>query len=126
MTDDVQHLSRASGALTHVDARAAVACCAAAVAFAVTAFAPQVLNDGDTFFHVAAGTRMLSDHAILYRDPFSYTFAGAPWQAHEWLAELAMAVVFGAGGWSGLLLLFAIAAAATAGLLAYHLGRWLD
>jgi hypothetical protein len=126
MSDDVQRISHTSSALAHFDARAAVAFCAAAVAFAVTAFAPQVLNDGDTFFHIAAGSRMLADHAILYRDPFSYTFAGAPWQAHEWLAEIAMSLSFRAGGWSGLIFLFAIASATTAGLLAYHLGRWLD
>ena len=126
MTDDVQQISRATGAVAHFDSRRAVALCAAAIAFCVAAFAPQILNDGDTFFHVAAGTRMLADHAVLYRDPFSYTFGGAPWAAHEWLSEVVMAIAFRIGGWSGLLFLFALAAAATAGLLAYHLGRWLD
>jgi hypothetical protein len=104
----------------------AVALCAAAVAFAVTAFAPQVLNDGDTYLHIAAGERMLAEHAILFHDPFSYTFAGAPWQAHEWLAEIAMASAYQAGGWSGLIGLFAMAAALTAAILAYTLGRWLE
>lgn len=126
MIDDFQNLSRRSDALPYVTARSAVACCAAAVAFFAAAFAPQVLNDGDTFFHIAAGTRMLADHAVLYRDPFSYTFAGAPWQAHEWLAEIVMAISYRLDGWSGLLLLFALASAATAGLLAHHLGKWLD
>ena len=104
----------------------AIALCAAAVAFAVTAFAPQVLNDGDTYLHIAAGRRMLAEHAILFNDPFSYTFAGAPWQAHEWLAEIAMAFAYQAGGWSGLVGVFAVAAALTAGILAYALGRWLE
>ncbi len=105
--------------------RIAVAGAAALVAFAVTAFAPQVLNDGDTFLHIAAGSRMLADHAILTRDPFSYTFAGAPWQAHEWLAEILMAGAYKAGGWSGLLAMFAAAAAATAFILSYAMGRFL-
>lgn len=104
----------------------AIALCAAAAAFAVTAFAPQVLNDGDTFLHIAAGRHMLAEHAILFRDPFSYTFAGQPWNAHEWFAEILMAGAYLAGGWSGLVGLFAAAAALTAGLLAYHLGRWLE
>jgi len=108
-----------------MSARGAVAGLAAAAAFAVTVFAPQVLNDGDTFLHIAAGGRMLDDHAILFRDPFSYTFAGAPWDAHEWLAEIAMAFAYRGGGWSGLLLLFAVAAALTAAVLSYVLGRWL-
>ena len=114
------------GALVRGDERLAVSLVAAAVTFALAAFAPQLLNDGDTYLHIAAGARMLADHAILYRDPFSYTFAGAPWDAHEWLAEAAMAAAYHAGGWSGLVILFAASAGATAGLLAYHLGRWLD
>ncbi|HEY0105437.1 MAG TPA: hypothetical protein VGB91_05080, partial [Rhizomicrobium sp.] len=106
-------------------ARFAIAALAALAAFAATAFAPQVLNDGDTFLHVAAGQRMLADHAILFRDPFSYTFGGARWDAHEWLAEIAMAWCYRAGGWSGLLSLFGAAAAIAAGLLSHALGRWL-
>lgn len=109
-----------------LDARGAIAWCAAALAFAVTAFAPQVLNDGDTFLHIAAGRRMLADHAILFNDPFSFTAVHAPWNAHEWLAEIVMALSYQAGGWSGLVCLFAAAAALAAGLLAWHLGRWLE
>ena len=126
MSDDVQTRLLAPGAVLRFDARESIALVAAAIAFCVTAFAPQVLNDGDTFFHIAAGTRMLADHAVLYRDPFSSTFAGALWEAHEWLAEVAMAASYQLGGWSLLLILFAVAAASTAGMLAYHLGRWLD
>jgi hypothetical protein len=126
MSDDVQSRLLAPGAGLQLVARDGIALVAAAIAFCVTAFAPQVLNDGDTFFHIAAGTRMLADHAVLYSDPFSYTFAGASWEAHEWLAEVAMAASYQLGGWSLLLVLFAVVAASTAGLLAYHLGRWLD
>ena len=108
------------------DARLAIALLAAAMAFVFTAFAPQLLNDGDTFLHIAAGRTMLADHKILFADPFSYTFAGAPWNAHEWLAEILMAAAYYAGDWSGLVGLFALAAALAAGLLTYHLGRWLE
>ncbi len=118
-------LGARGAAAAHGSGRGAIAAAAAVLAFAATAFAPQVLNDGDTFLHIAAGGRMLSDHAILFRDPFSYTFAGAPWEAHEWLAEILMALVYAAGGWSGLLVLFAAAAAATAYVLSNTLGRFL-
>src|SRR4029079_10992061 len=37
-----------------------------------------------------------------------------------------MAASYQLGGWSLLLVLFAVVAASTAGLLAHHLGRWLD
>jgi hypothetical protein len=112
--------------VAQIEARGLVAALAAALAFAITAFAPQVLNDGDTFLHVAAGTRMIAQHAVLVADPFSYTVHGAPWDAHEWLAEIAMALAYNAGGWSGLLLLFACAAALAAGTLSYALGRWIE
>jgi hypothetical protein len=114
------------GVVLRADARLCVVLFAAVAAFAVGAYAPQLLNDGDTYLHIAAGTRMLAEHAIAYRDPFSATFAGARWDAHEWLAEVLMATAFQWGGWSGLVFLFASSAAAVAGLLAWHLGRWLS
>jgi len=96
----------------------------AVVTFAGVAFTPALFNDGDTYWHIAAGLRMLADRAVLVRDPFSYTFANAPWNAHEWLSEILMAGAWRVFGWGGVALLFATTAALTAGLLAWHLGRW--
>jgi hypothetical protein len=107
-------------------ARWAVAGLAALAVFAVTAFAPGVLNDGDTYWHISAGRWMLAHHSVLAADPFSYTMAGAPWHAQEWLSEIAMALGYGAGGWSGVLLLSAVAAGAAAGVFAFHLSRHLS
>lgn len=98
---------------------------AAALAFAIVLFTPSVLNDGDTYWHIAAGRWMLDNHAVLRIDPFSYTFAGHPWQTHEWLAEGVMALAYMGAGWNGVVILFGCAAALTAGLLALHLSRWL-
>jgi len=94
----------------------AIALGAAALAFAIVLFTPSVLNDGDTYWHIAAGRWMLDNQAVLRIDPFSYTFAGHPWQTHEWLAEVAMALAYVGAGWNGVVLLFAAAAALTAGL----------
>ncbi len=96
----------------------------AAATFAVVAFTPAIFNDGDTYWHIAAGLRMLAEHTVLVRDPFSYTFANAPWNAHEWLSEILMDGAWRAYGWGGVALLFAATAALTSGLLAWHLGRW--
>ena len=96
---------------THLNARLIVLG-AALAAFAVVLFAPAVLNDGDTYWHIAAGRWMLDNQAVLRIDPFSYTFAGHPWQTHEWLAEIAMALAYVGAGWSGVVLLFGAAAAA--------------
>ena len=95
-------------------------------AFAVMAFDPRVLNDGDTYWHLAAGQWMLSHGQVLQRDVFSYTFAGRPWCAQEWLSEVLMALAFRAGGWGGLLVLYATSVAAATGLLAERLKRSLS
>src|ERR1700722_12124378 len=80
--------------------------------FALCAFSPAVLNDGDTWSHVATGGWILQHRAVPRVDPFSYTFAGAPWTAHEWLAETLFALAHRAAGWSGVVLLTGAAAGA--------------
>jgi hypothetical protein len=101
-----------AGAQDRAWANAAAPWLAGLLAFAVVAFAPQVLNDGDSWWHVAAGGWMLDHGQILRADVFSYTFAGRPWHTHEWLAEVATAAAFRTGGWSGVVLLHAAAAGA--------------
>jgi hypothetical protein len=98
----------------------------ALLAAAVVLFAPQSMNDGDTLWHVAAGQWMLDHHRVIRADVFSYTFAGQPWHAHEWLGELLMALAYRAAGWSGVALTGAAAAAATVALLGRELVRRLD
>jgi len=85
----------------------------------------SLFNDGDTFWHLATGEWILRHGAVPTTDPFSYTYAGGPWQAHEWLAQVAMVLAYRAGSWSGLAVLFAAAFGATAALLAAYLKTWL-
>jgi predicted membrane protein len=66
-----------------------------------------LLNDPDTYLHIAAGRWMLAHAALPVHDPFSHSLAGAVWVPHEWLAELVLATVYDAAGWSGLVLLTA-------------------
>ncbi len=105
--------------------RAIAAIVAALIVGTLTAFTPRLFNDGDTWMHIAAGQRMLELGAVLHTDPFSYTFASQPWQTHEWLSEVVMALAFRTGGWVGVSLLFGLAAGAGAGLLTCHVGRWI-
>ena len=83
------------------------------------------LVDGDTGWHLAAGRWIIAHAGVPRSDPFSYSFANAPWTAHEWLSEVLMYATWRAGGWGGLLLLFASAAATTFAILAVHVRRWL-
>src|SRR5579863_6676074 len=73
--------------------------------FVVCLIAPSLFADGDTNWHVAAGRWMLAHGAVPRVDPFSYTFAGKPWLADEWGAEVLLALAYGAGGWSGVAIL---------------------
>ena len=83
------------------------------------------LADGDTGWHLAAG-RWILDHGAAPRvDPFSYTFAGRPWLAHEWLSEAVMALAFAVAGWNGLMLLFGLAMASLFVVMGLELRRWL-
>ena len=98
----------------------------ATIAYAIVLFAPQVLNDGDTWSHIAVGRWILQNREIPWADPFSFSFAGKPWIAHEWLSELAMAVAYRLGDLDGVLILSGAAFALTIGLLARHLKLWLE
>lgn len=103
-----------------------LAIAAATIGYAIFLFAPQVLNDGDSYWHITAGEWILRHGAVPHADPFSHSFAGAPWQAHEWLSEVLMALAYRAGGWDGVLVLFGSATALTLGMMTCHLARWTD
>ncbi|MDB5463624.1 MAG: hypothetical protein JWP23_2013 [Phenylobacterium sp.] len=92
----------------------------------LAALSSRVLNDGDTWWHVAAGRLMIDQRAVIHTDPFSYTFQGAPWHTHEWLAQVLLGGAFDLGGWSAVVILTAAAAGLTAWLLARDLSRWVD
>ena len=103
-----------------------VAYMSAVFIFALIAIAPSVIPDGDPFWHIAAGEWILTHGEIPTTDPFSHTFAGAPWTAHEWLSEIILALTYRTFGLSGLFLLVALAGMTTALLLARGLLKYLD
>ncbi len=82
-----------------------------------------MLRDPGTFWHVAAGERMLASKQVIRHDPFSFTFANRPWVADQWLAECGMAAVHRVLGWDGLLLLTASLLAAVYAWIAGRLLR---
>jgi hypothetical protein len=46
---------------------------------------------GDVFYQLAAGQWMLSHHAVIGHDVFTYTVRGRPWLAEEWGFEVLLA-----------------------------------
>lgn len=85
----------------------------------------NLLIDGDTYWHLAAGRWILEHGAVPHADPFSHTLPGAPWTAHEWLSEVLLHLAFQAGGWPGVVVLTAAAFAATLAYLSRFLHAYL-
>ena len=72
-----------------------------------------LLNDADTGYHIRAGDYMLTAHAIPEHDIFSQHEPPLPWTTHEWLSEIAMALVHQWAGLTGVVLLFSLVLALT-------------
>ncbi len=83
----------------------------------------QLFRDPGTFWHTAVGERMLASGELVRADPYTYTFAGKPWIAHQWLGEIGMAACDRVGGWDTLLLASVTALAALYAALAVRLIR---
>ncbi len=94
-----------------------------AVFFRLLAERMSLLNDPDTYLHIAAGQWMLAHGALPAQDPFSHSMPGAAWLAPEWLAELIFAAVYNHTGWSGVILVAAASVAVAIALLTHFLLR---
>jgi hypothetical protein len=70
-----------------------------ASAFARPAGLEALLGDGDTGWHIRTGELVLAGGHAPQVDPFSFTRAGAPWFAWEWLSDVVLA---GAFRWHGM------------------------
>ncbi len=91
---------------------------AALVALVATLFLPQILNDGDTWWHLKVGQWIIAHRSVPQFDSFSYTHAGDAWGAHEWLSELLFAVSYGLADWRGVAVLCGLAVGAAVWLMA--------
>jgi len=84
----------------------------------------RLLNDPDTYLHIAAGRWMLAHGKLPTIDPFSHSLPNATWIPHEWAAEIIFALTFWVAGWHGIVLLivasFAVSIAIFCRLLLRH------
>lgn len=65
----------------------------------------SLLADGDTGWHIRDGQYILAHHAVPTQDFFSFSRAGAPWFAWEWLTDVLYAGLFQMGGLKAIVLL---------------------
>jgi hypothetical protein len=86
---------------------------------------PQLLNDPDTYSHIALGRWIIAHRTVPFVDPFTHTAAGTHWVAFEWLSQVAYAAAHALGGWPAVVMLAAGAVALSCGLLTRFLLREL-
>jgi hypothetical protein len=115
--------SLSSPAARRVSGEVAFASIFGAAVFAAVLWLPAVLRDADTLWHITTGDWILAHWAVPTVDTFSYTAAGRPWEAQEWLSEVILALAYHAAGWDGLMVLTAAAAGATVGIVALYARR---
>jgi hypothetical protein len=89
------------------------------IAFAwLAAFKGQLLlADPDTHWHITVGNWILQHGTVPRVDIYSFTFAGQPWIAKEWLSQVVLAAAYDLGGWGGVVALAAAAIGVTFALL---------
>ena len=81
----------------------------------------KLLNDPDSYWHIVVGRWIVEHRAFPTRDPFSFTFTGAPWIAKEWLSQILYAGAHALAGWPGMVVLAAASVALAFALLTRHL-----
>jgi|HubBroStandDraft_1064217.scaffolds.fasta_scaffold00004_15 hypothetical protein len=87
--------------------------------FAMTA---RNVTDTDVWWHLKTGQYISEHKSIPHTDPFSYTRAGEPWVAHEWLIDVLLYQVERTAGWGGLILTFSAVLCAALFLLYLRCG----
>ena len=83
----------------------------------------RLLIDPDTQWQITVGQWILDHRAVPETDVYSFTMRGQPWISTQWLAQVAYAKVYAWAGWTGPVVLAAVASAATFALLARFLSR---
>jgi hypothetical protein len=76
--------------------------------------------EGDTFWHIAAGQRILATHTWPTTNYYSFTAPNSEWLAYEWLGEVMMAGASRLGGSRALMALLTALASAILLLLYYY------
>ena len=79
-----------------------------------------LLADADIGWHIRTGQWILANHAVPTHDLFSFSKAGAPWFAWEWLSDVIFASLFGAAGMKGVLLVTGIVLASYSTIVVRH------
>jgi hypothetical protein len=83
--------------------------------FGLLAMTARNAVDPDLWWHLRTGEWIIQTGHIPHADPFSFTRAGSPWVAHEWLSEVVFYEIWKFTGAAGLIVFSAVVT--TAGFL---------
>jgi hypothetical protein len=72
-----------------------------------------LLTDSDTGWHIRTGEWILKNGRVPTADMFSFTKAGEPWFAWEWLSDVLMGLIHQSGGLGGIVLVSLLILGAT-------------
>lgn len=89
------------------------------VLFAVMQGTEALLGDGDPGWHIRTGEWILQNHRVPFTDMFSFTQAGKPWFAWEWLWDVTFGFIHQTAG-MGVVLLISMAIIGTTMLLLFR------
>jgi hypothetical protein len=94
---------------------------------ATFALCSRPMASADTWWHLATGRWIAQNRAVPHTDPFSYTYSGRPWIAHEYLSDLMMYWIHRIGGFPALMLVNAALLTLAFGMLYQRAGgsRWM-
>jgi hypothetical protein len=80
-----------------------------------------LLADSNTGYHIRTGDFILRHGAAPHRDIFSFSKAGEPWFAWEWLSAILFALLYQAAGMKGLVIMSAAVIAVANVILLRHM-----
>ena len=83
----------------------------------------QMLSDGDAGWHMRVGQWILENGRVPTQDFFSFSKAGEPWFAWEWLSDVVFAVAHGWMGLKGMVWLSAALFMGLVGVMFLRAGR---
>ena len=86
----------------------------------------RLLADGDPYWQVVVGEQILHTYSFPNVDEYSYTRAGAPWIAKEWLSQILFYIAYSKAGWFGVALLTATISALASSILFAWLCRRVE
>src|SRR5437868_3121687 len=79
----------------------------AVIFLGLVGMAARNVVDPDVWWHLKTGEYIAAHRMVPHTDPFSYTRAGVPWIAHEWLTDLSLYGIYRVASWGGLIVVFA-------------------